>query len=86
MMNTCFSAVYDGPLEHTLWRKMLHFYHGNKKDIYYDTPRKKLISNKFNPNKDLIYNKDGLLEYSKECPEKLKNDLCEYFTLRKEDE
>ena len=51
-----------------------------------DTRHKMLISNKFNPNKDLIYNKDGLLEYSKECPEKLKKELYEYFTMRREDE
>ena len=52
-----------------------HFYHGQKHNRHYDTRHQILISNKFNPNKDLIYNKDGLLEYSKECPEKLKNEL-----------
>ena len=63
-----------------------HFYHGSKNNRCYDTRHKISISNKFNPNKDLIYNKDGLLEYSKECPEKLKKDLCEYFTMRREDQ
>ena len=63
-----------------------HFCHGSKKDRCYDTRHKILISNKFNPNKDLIYNKDGLLKYSKECPEKLKKGLYEYFTNRKEDQ
>ena len=61
-----------------------HFYHGSKNNRCYDTRHKILISNKFNPNKDLIYNKDGLLEYSKECPEKLENDVYEYFTNGKE--
>ena len=45
-----------------------------------------LIQNEYDPNKHVKYKKDGLLEYSKECPEKLKNDLYEYFTMRKEDE
>jgi len=63
-----------------------HFYHGSKKDRCYDTRHKILIQNKFNPNKDLEYNKEGLLQFSDECPEKLKNDLYQYFTMRKEDE
>ena len=63
-----------------------HFYHGQKHIRNYDTRHKILISNKFNPNKDLIYNKDGLFEYSRECPEKLKKDLYEYFTMRREDQ
>ena len=46
-----------------------HFYHGSKKDRCYDTRHKFILSIKFNPNKDLIYNKDGLLEYSKKCLE-----------------
>ena len=63
-----------------------HFYHGQKHNRHYDTRHKILISNKFNPNKDLIYNKDGLLEYSKECPEKLKTDIKSYFQSRHEDQ
>ena len=63
-----------------------HFYHGSKKDRNYDTIHNILIQKKYDPNKHLKYNKDGILEYSKECPEKLKNDLYEYFTMRKEDE
>ena len=63
-----------------------HFYHGSKKDRCYDTRHKILMSNKFNPNKDLIYNKEGLLQFSGLCPEKLKNDLYAYFTNRKEDQ
>ena len=63
-----------------------HFYHGSKKDRLYDTRHQILISNKFNPAEHLIYNKDGLLEYSKDCPEKLKSDLYKHFTMRKEDE
>ena len=47
---------------------------------------KKLISNRYNPNKHLKYNKEGLLQFSDECPEKLKKDLYEYFTMRREDE
>ena len=63
-----------------------HFYHGSEKDRNYDTRHNILIQKKYDPNKHLKYNKDGLLKYSKECPEKLKNDLYEYFTMTKEDE
>ena len=63
-----------------------HFYHGKKQDRHYDTRHKILIQNEYDPNKHLIYNKDGLLVYSKECPEKLKNDLYQYFISRKEDQ
>ena len=63
-----------------------HFYHGQKHNRHYDTRHKILISNIFNTNKDLIYNKDGLLEYSKECPGKLKNDIKIYFQSRLEDQ
>ena len=63
-----------------------HFYLGSKNNRCYDTRHKILTSTKFNPNNDLIYNKDGVLEYSKECPEKLKKDLYEYFTMRREDQ
>ena len=49
-----------------------YFYHAR---IDVMSRHKILISNKFNPNKDLIYNKDGLFEYSKEYPEKLKKGL-----------
>ena len=63
-----------------------HFHHGSKNNRCYDTRHKILISNKFNPNKDLIYNKDGLLEFPKDCPEKLKKDLYENFTMRREDQ
>ena len=60
-----------------------HFYHGSQKDRLYDTRHQILISNKFNPIEHLIYNKDGLLEYSKECPDKLKSDIKQYFQSRK---
>ena len=63
-----------------------HFYHGSKKNRNYDTRHNILIQNKYDPNKHLKYNKDGLLEYSKECPEKLKKDLYEYFTMRREEQ
>ena len=63
-----------------------HFYHGQKHNRHYDIRHKILISKEFNPNKDLIYNKDGFLEYSKECPEKLKSDIKIYFQSRHEDQ
>ena len=67
-------------------RLILQFYHGKKQNRHYYTRHKILISNKYNPNKYLTYNKDGLLEYSLGCTEKLKNDLREYFSSRLEDE
>ena len=53
-----------------------------KQDRNYDTRHKILILNRYNPNKHLKYNKEGLLQFSDECPEKLKKD----FTMRKEDQ
>ena len=57
-----------------------------KQDRNYDTRHKILILNRYNPKKHLKYNKEGLLQFSDDCPEKLKKDLYEYFTMRKEDQ
>ena len=77
-MNTEIIYLFLEYLPTLIW----HFYHGSEKDKNYDTRHNILIQKKYDPNKHLKYNKDGILEYSKECPEKLKNDLYEYFTMR----
>ena len=49
-----------------------HSYHGKKQDRHHDTGHNILIQNKYDPNKHLKYNKEGLLQFSDECPENLK--------------
>ena len=56
-----------------------------KKDKWYDTRHNILIQNKYDANKHLKHNKEGLLQFFDFCPEKLKFDLHQYFICRKED-
>lgn len=65
---------------------ILHHFHGAKKNRAYGNRWKILVDHKFEPDKHLTYDKDGLLIPSCECPQEMLKDIEEYFYNRNEDE
>ena len=62
-----------------------HEFHGKKSDRKYNERWLILVKNKYNPYQHITYNKDGLLIPTKDCPQKLLDEIYEYFTGRNED-
>ena len=62
-----------------------HEFHGKKSDRKYNERWLLLVKNKYNPYEHITYNKDGLLIPTKNCPQKLLNDIYNYFCSRNED-
>ena len=65
---------------------ILHHYHGSKQNRAYGVRWKLLVDYNYEPDKHLTHDKNGILIPSKECPEKLLDDISEYFYNRNEDE
>jgi len=63
-----------------------HFFHGSKKNRKYSERWQILIKNNYDPYKDIMKNKDGLLIPTEECPKKLLEEIHNYFKERNEDE
>jgi hypothetical protein len=62
-----------------------HEFHGKKSDRKYNERWLILVKNEYNPYKHITYNKDGLLIPTKNCPEKLLDEIYNYFCSRNED-
>jgi len=62
-----------------------HEFHGKKSDRKYQERWQILVKNCYNPYKHITYNKHGLLIPTKDCPQKLLDDIYNYFTSRNED-
>ncbi len=64
-----------------------HFFHGNKKQRYYNTRENILIQNDFNPFFDLRRDINGLFQWVVESPRqmRLRDEVRRYFDARNED-
>lgn len=62
-----------------------HEFHGKKSARGYNERWLILIKNGYNPYEHITYNKDGILIPTKDCPEKLLDDIYNYFCSRNED-
>lgn len=62
-----------------------HEFHGHKSERKYQQRWLILVKNAYNPYKHITYNKDGLLIPTKDCPEKMLDQIYEYFIGRNED-
>lgn len=63
---------------------ILHHWHGPKKARGYTTRWNIIKKNNFDPENDVYYNQDGVLELSGNKPQ-FRNDIRKYFRDRKED-
>ena len=63
-----------------------HLFHGSKINRDYVDRHLILVQHKYNPYKHLIKNNGGLLIFSKDAPNELKQDIKSYFQSRREDE
>jgi hypothetical protein len=63
-----------------------HYYHGTKENRKYTERWKILIKYEYSPKKHVIYNHQGIIIPSKECPQNLLTDIYKYFQERKEDD
>jgi hypothetical protein len=63
-----------------------HFFHGSKKNRKYSERWVILVEHKFDPLVHLTKTKHGLLVPSENCPQKLLDDIFQYFAERNEDE
>lgn len=61
-----------------------HEFHGKKNDRKYNERWLILVKNKYDPYQHITY-KDGLLIPTKDCPQKMLDDIYNYFCSRKED-
>ncbi len=61
-----------------------HFFHGYPADRGYGTRGKILTEHHFDPDRDIEYRADGLLQFATDKP-RLRQDLLGYFNSRKED-
>ena len=64
---------------------LIHFFHGYPSDRGYGTRGKILLNNAVDPDIDIGYRDDGLMYLCTDKP-KLRKDLIDYFSSRKEDE
>jgi hypothetical protein len=60
------------------------FYHGTLKNRNYLNRHELLLRNEFNPNKDVVLDDSGLLQWNSDKPE-MHNALRKYFAARQED-
>jgi len=63
-----------------------HFFHGSKVNRKYSERWAILVKYNFDPNTHLSKTKEGLLIPSEKCPQKLLDDIFQYFAERNEDE
>jgi hypothetical protein len=63
-----------------------HYFHGSKKNRKYMERWQILVENQYNPNIHVTTNDFGLLIPTEECPQKLLDDIMQYFSERNEDE
>lgn len=62
-----------------------HYFHGHKKDRKYTERWKILVDNKYDPFNHVKYNETGLLVPTDSCPQKMLDQIMEYFKERNED-
>lgn len=65
---------------------ILHHFHGSKQNRGYGIRWKILVDYFYEPDKHLMYNDDGIIIPSKNCPSEMLEKIKEYFNNRKEDE
>lgn len=63
-----------------------HYFHGTKKNRRYAERWQILVNNKYSPKLHITQNKDGLLVPTKDCPQKMLDEIYDYFKQRNEDE
>jgi len=63
-----------------------HYYHGTKTSRKYGERWKLLVQHKYSPYKHMKYDKNGVLIPTEDCPQKLLDDIFEYFGQRNEDD
>lgn len=63
---------------------ILHYYHGKIKNRFYLERQDILLNAKFDPEKHLKYNENGILEYTEEG-KSIETSMKKYFFFRKED-
>jgi hypothetical protein len=63
-----------------------HHFHGSKKNRKYSERWAILVDNQYMPSLHVTKNKDGLLIPSKDCPQKMLDEILTYFKERNEDE
>jgi hypothetical protein len=63
-----------------------HHYHGSKKNRFYSERWKILVVNNYSPIKHIEKDSNGLLIPTSMFPDKLKNEIYEYFVNRNEDD
>ena len=63
-----------------------HYYHGDKKNRKYVERNEILIDNKYDSVKHVMYDDNGLIIPTNECPQKILDDIKLYFGQRNEDD
>jgi len=63
-----------------------HHFHGSKKNRKYSERWKILVNSQYLPKKHIMKNEDGLLVPTAECPQKLLDEIMQYFSERNEDD
>lgn len=63
---------------------LLHMWHGKMKDRRYSTRHSILSDNGYDPERDLVLNKEGVWEWSEEAPSVIVDQIRSYFVKRKE--
>lgn len=63
-----------------------HYFHGLKKNRKYTERWVILIDNKYDPNIHITKNEDGVIIPTNKCPQKLLDDILQYFKERNEDD
>lgn len=63
-----------------------HYYHGSKKNRKYQERWQILVNNNYSPFKHIKKDINGLLIPTENCPQKLLDDIYNYFLERNEDE
>ena len=62
-----------------------HEFHGKKSARGYDSRWLVLVNNLYSPFEHICYNKDGLLIPTEKCPQKMLDQIYDYFISREED-
>ena len=63
-----------------------HYYHGSKKNRKYADRWQILVKHQYDPFKHVVFDENGLLVPSADCPEELLTDIMNYFSERLEDD
>ncbi len=61
-----------------------HYYHGEKNNRQYNSRNTILSKNNYDPEKDLTKDENGLLIPTSSCPQKMLDEIFQYFVNRKE--